>query len=89
MLYYNQILSNKKFINTKAEIYGKTLRKKSLLQSDSLNESENIDLCKQAIIIFQKIDNKKEVGTYICSNGNSIITPIKYLDLQKLVNKRI
>lgn len=39
--------------------------------------------------IYPYYHNKKEVGTYICSNGNSIITPIKYLDLQKLVNKRI
>lgn len=80
LYYYNQILSNKKIIKTNTEIYGKALRRKALLQSTNINEGENIDLCKQAIVLFQKINNKKEVG--ITYNTMANIYQVKgYFDL--------
>lgn len=80
LFYYNEILNNKNFAATNTETYGKALRKKGLLQSDKINDTENIDLCKQAISYFQRINNKKEIG--ITHNTMANIYQVKgYFDL--------
>lgn len=74
--YYNQVIQ----VKTESEIYGKALRKIALLNATVKNETENLDLCKQAIAIFQKINNQKEVG--ITYNAMANIYQIKgYFDL--------
>ncbi len=74
--YYNQVVQ----VKTESEIYGKALRKIALLNATKKNENENIILCKQAIAVFQKIKNQKEVG--ITYNAIANIYQLKgYFDL--------
>ena len=78
--YYNQILDNKNSSNSNPEVYGKTLRRLATLNADQKEENKNIDLCKQAIVLFQKINNQKEVG--ITYNSLANIYQVKgYFDL--------
>ncbi len=78
--YYNEILKDKGIRKNLPEVYGKALRKKALLNSDEKNESEHIDLCKQAITYFQKTHNKKEIGITLNTIAN--IYQVKgYFDL--------
>ena len=78
--YYNLILKQQSFKTASPEIYGKSLRKKALIQADKIGDAENIDLCKQAITYFQITNNKKEIG--ITHNTMANIYQVKgYFDL--------
>lgn len=80
LFYFNQILDNKTLQKTQSEIYGKALRKKAILQSSKIEESENIDLCNQAILFFKSTSNRKEIG--ITYNALANIYQVKgYFDL--------
>jgi hypothetical protein len=67
--YYNLILKQQSFKTTSPEIYGKSLRKKALIQADKIGDAENIDLCKQAITYFQITNNKKRDWHHAQHNG--------------------
>ena len=78
--YYNLILKQQSFKTASPEIYGKSLRKKALIQADKIGDAENIDLCKKAITYFQITNNKKEIG--ITHNTMANIYQVKgYFDL--------
>lgn len=80
LFYYNQIIADKNLINTHTETYAKALRKKALLQSENKEERENLDLCRQAIFYFKKMNNGKEIG--ITHNTMANIYQVKgYFDL--------
>lgn len=39
--------------------------------------------------IYPCIENGVVHGSYVCTNGNQIVTPMKYEELKSLINKRI
>ena len=39
--------------------------------------------------IYPCTDGGKILGTYVCCNGQEIVTPIRYEELKSLINKRI
>ena len=70
LFYYNQILDNKKLATTNPEIYAKSLREKALLLVNKNENQLSISLCQQAIQVFQKIKNAKEIGITYNSIAN-------------------
>ena len=78
--YYNQLLQRKELTDKKPEIRGKALRKLSIINAAEKEKSLNVDLCYEAIQIFKRIKDLKEVG--ITYNALANIYQVKgYFDL--------
>lgn len=78
--YFERIAGNENLIKSEPEIYAKTLRKIAVYSAQEQEEYRNIIAINQAINIFKKLNNTKEVG--ISYNSKANIYQLKgYYDL--------
>lgn len=67
------------------------VREKQKLELDYLFSECDIKKATFYVIsaIYPCTENGTDEGTYICVNGDEIVTPMKYEELKALINKRI
>lgn len=76
------------------EIYTHTKETAEKVKLDLDYDFSECNLVKSTFLninaVYPNIDDDGNVsGTYICTNGQEITTPLKYEEVLKLINKRI
>ena len=69
-VYYSKILGAEYLSEKMPDVYAKSLRKFAVLNAEINDDNLNVVYCKQAISIFKKIKNYKEVGITYNSIAN-------------------